>query len=87
MCFFTESILANNKFKIITLPHPSSGSPAKYCLDDNTNKIYEIITFNEPYRSWFIEDTVKSDGSLLLATPINPVFLGLSCPDFRPFFT
>lgn len=74
---FSESVLANSNFNIITLPHPSHGSPTKYCLDEVNHKIYEIITFSEPYRSWFIGDTVKSDGNLLITTPINPLFLGV----------
>ncbi|XP_045451182.1 ribonuclease H2 subunit B [Melitaea cinxia] len=72
-----ESLLNNTSFSIITLPHPAHGGPAKYCLNDSDHKIYEIVTFKEPYRSWFIEDTVKSDGSLLMTTPIDPLFLVL----------
>lgn len=74
--YITESLLNNSSFSIITLPHPAHGGPAKYCLDDANHKIYEIVTFKEPYRSWFIEDSVKSDGSLLMTTPIDPLFLG-----------
>ncbi|XP_026484475.1 ribonuclease H2 subunit B [Vanessa tameamea] len=72
-----ESLLNNSNFNIITLPHPAHGDPTKYCLDDVNHKMYEIVTFSEPYRSWFLEDTVKSDGSFLMMTPINPLFLVL----------
>ncbi|XP_050350856.1 ribonuclease H2 subunit B [Nymphalis io] len=72
-----ESLLNNSNFSIITLPHPAHGDPTKYCLDEVNHKMYEIITFSEPYRSWFIEDTVKSDGGFLMMTPMNPLFLVL----------
>lgn len=29
------------------------------------------------FRSWFIEDTVKSEGKMYLSTPIDPIFLVL----------
>ncbi|CAG9576041.1 unnamed protein product [Danaus chrysippus] len=72
-----EDLLKNDNFSIITLPHPAHGGPSKYCLDQANLKIYEIVTFKEDYRSWFIDDTVKSDGSLMMVTPINPLFLVL----------
>ncbi|CAH0698865.1 unnamed protein product [Spodoptera exigua] len=72
-----DSLLENKNFNIVTLPHPASGKPGKYCLDDINNKIYEIISYDEPYRSWFIGETVKSDGSVQMCTPVNPIFLVL----------
>ncbi|KAJ0181326.1 hypothetical protein K1T71_003411 [Dendrolimus kikuchii] len=72
-----ESLLENNSFSIITLPHPAHKKPSKYCLDEVNYKIYEVVTFSEPYRSWFIGETVKSDGSIQMLTPINPLFLVL----------
>ncbi|XP_032515786.2 ribonuclease H2 subunit B [Danaus plexippus] len=72
-----EDLLKNDNFNIITLPHPAHGGPSKYCLDKANLKIYEILTFKEDYRSWFINESVKSDGSLMIVTPINPLFLVL----------
>ncbi|KAI5642285.1 hypothetical protein NE865_05647 [Phthorimaea operculella] len=72
-----ESLFENDNFSIITLPHPADNRPTKYVLDDEHNKMYEIVTFNEPHRSWFIGETVKSDGSILMVTPVNPLFLVL----------
>ncbi|XP_075978827.1 ribonuclease H2 subunit B [Anticarsia gemmatalis] len=75
--FVKDSLLVNSNFSIITLPHPGTGKPAKYCLDDENNKIYEIVTFDEPHRSWFVGETVKSDGSVQMVTLVNPLFLVL----------
>ncbi|VVC93038.1 unnamed protein product [Leptidea sinapis] len=70
-------LLQNNAFTIITLPHPGHGNPVMFCLDDYNKKMHEIITFNEAYRSWFVNNSVKSDGSLIIATPFNPIYLVL----------
>ncbi|KPJ13747.1 Ribonuclease H2 subunit B [Papilio machaon] len=72
-----ESLFENSSFSIITLPHPANGNFSKYCLDNVHNKMFEVMTYSEPYRSWFIGDFVKSDGSILMITPINPLFLVL----------
>lgn len=76
MFCFTDDLFENDNFSIITLPHPAHGEHTKYCLDDVNKKIYEIVSFSEPYRSWFIGDTVKSEGSTMMVTPVNPLFLG-----------
>lgn len=73
---FSESLLQNKNFSIITLPHPAYGTASKFCLDDENRNMFEVVTFGEPNRSWFIGETVKSDGSLLILTPINPTYLG-----------
>lgn len=72
-----DSLLENINFRIVILAHPTHGRPTKYCLDDENNKIFEIVTFDEPHRSWFIGNTVKSDGSIQMVTPVNPLFLVL----------
>ncbi|CAK1600077.1 unnamed protein product [Parnassius mnemosyne] len=72
-----DSVLENSNFSIITLPHPAHGHLSKYCLDYLNKKLYEVVSFSEPYRSWFMGDYVKCDGSILMITPVNPLFLVL----------
>ncbi|CAG9782825.1 unnamed protein product [Diatraea saccharalis] len=72
-----DHLFENDNFSIITLPHPANGNPAKFSLNSKLKKIYEVVTFKEPYRSWFIGETVKSNGSIHLVTPVNPLFLVL----------
>ncbi|CAH2068924.1 unnamed protein product, partial [Iphiclides podalirius] len=72
-----EPLFENENFSIITLPHPAHGNASKYGLDCVHNKMYEVVTFGESYRSWFLGDYVKSDGRLLMMTPINPLFVVL----------
>ncbi|KAF9937880.1 Ribonuclease H2 subunit B [Mortierella alpina] len=58
----------------ILLPNPSSGLPSRYVIQDG--QLYELqASDSEGLRSWFIEDTIQSDGSLYLITPMDPVFM------------
>ncbi|XP_041974445.1 ribonuclease H2 subunit B [Aricia agestis] len=70
-----DELCKNENFSIITLPHPSHGGPSKFCVDTSNKKMYEVVTYSEPYRSWFIGESVKSNGDLLMVTPFNAVFL------------
>ncbi|KAG0003037.1 Ribonuclease H2 subunit B [Modicella reniformis] len=56
------------------LPHPSSGFPSRYVIQEG--QLYEMqLVDSEGLRSWFIRDTVQSDGSLYIITPIDPLFM------------
>ncbi|KAF9436227.1 Ribonuclease H2 subunit B [Entomortierella beljakovae] len=58
----------------ILLPNPGSGLPSRYVIQDG--QLFEIqVVDSEGLRSWFIKDTVQSDGSLYITTPIDPVFM------------
>jgi len=63
--------------KIVALRHPKTGKAANYLINPHNNKIFEILSFEEEHRSWFIGSKVVSDGRIFLSTPINPVFLAL----------
>lgn len=61
---------------IVTLRHPNTGESAVFLFSPANNSVQEILTFNENKRSWFIDESVKSDGKMHLSTPIDPIFLG-----------
>lgn len=61
---------------IVTLRHPNTGESAIFLFSSANNSVQEILTFNEGKRSWFVEESVKSDGKMHLSTPIDPIFLG-----------
>ncbi|KAF2894012.1 hypothetical protein ILUMI_12165 [Ignelater luminosus] len=62
---------------IVTLRHPNTGESAIFLFSSANNSVQEILTFNEGKRSWFVEESVKSDGKMHLSTPIDPIFLVL----------
>lgn len=61
---------------IVTLRHPNTGESAVFLFSPANNSVQEILTYNEAKRSWFIDESVKSDGKMQLSTPIDPIFLG-----------
>ncbi|KAG9066292.1 hypothetical protein KI688_001513 [Linnemannia hyalina] len=64
---------ADNPISML-LPCPSSGLPARYVIQDGG--LYEMqMVDSEGLRSWFIGDTIQSDGALYLITPYDPVFM------------
>nr|CAH7769770.1 unnamed protein product [Callosobruchus chinensis] len=70
---------------IVTLRHPNTGEAAVFLFSPANNSVQEVLTFNEGKRSWFIDETVKSDGKMHLSTPIDPIFLVL--PYLRKYCT
>lgn len=62
---------------LVQLQHPQTGAPAMFLFSPGDGIVQEVLTFSENKRSWFIEDTVKSDGKMHLSTPIDPLFLAL----------
>ncbi|KAH8828238.1 ribonuclease H2, subunit B [Flagelloscypha sp. PMI_526] len=72
---------ADGKSRFLRLPHPRTGLPALFLpktadSPDGRDSILELhsISPDEP-RSWFMGDNIFSDGSLLMLTRIDPVFL------------
>ncbi|KAF5271361.1 hypothetical protein FQA39_LY08159 [Lamprigera yunnana] len=62
---------------IVNLRHPNTGEAAVFLFSSANNSVQEILSFAESKRSWFIEESVKSDGKMHLSTPIDPIFLVL----------
>lgn len=46
-------------------------------IKSSSGSILELIQFNEKYRSWFLDDTVCSNGKIYLSTKIDPLFIFL----------
>ncbi|XP_067014299.1 ribonuclease H2 subunit B isoform X2 [Anabrus simplex] len=62
---------------VVQLRHPQSGAPAMFLFSPGDGMVQEVLTFSENRRSWFIDESVKSDGKMHLSTPIDPIFLVL----------
>lgn len=57
--------------------HPGTGESSFFVFSKSTNKVYEVHQFNEPHRSWFIDETVCSNGKCNLFTPFDPTLFAL----------
>ncbi len=59
---------------MLRLPHPRTGQPAQFLLSGG-QQLCEVQAVRPERGSWFAGDEVVSNGTLLLATPVDPRFL------------
>ncbi|KAJ7537717.1 hypothetical protein O6H91_11G018400 [Diphasiastrum complanatum] len=71
----TGSTGNNGDGRFLHLRNPKSGTRSCYILMDES--LQELQWFKQRYGSWFIGDSVCEDGSLYLASPIDPIFMAL----------
>lgn len=67
-----------------SLKHPKSKCLCKFMVKEaepDRWEICEILKCSDSPRSWFIGDTLQTDGALFMCTPVDPLFLAL--PYFR----
>ncbi|KAM9609940.1 ribonuclease H2 subunit B isoform 3-T3 [Trichechus inunguis] len=64
-----------NGLMFVKLVNPCSGEGAIYLFDMCLQQLFEIKVFKEKHRSWFINQSVQSEGHLHFATPVDPLFL------------
>ncbi|XP_024005660.1 ribonuclease H2 subunit B isoform X2 [Eutrema salsugineum] len=63
----------NEPGELLTLCHPKSENGTCYLF--NNGMLQEIQWFKQSYGSWFLGDYISQDGSLYMATPVDPVFI------------
>lgn len=72
----------------VTLPHPRAGTPSLFLRPEGQDHYYELVKFAEKTRSWFLGNTVESDGELYIVTPVNPIYFAIfylqKSDKFRP---
>ncbi|XP_061735338.1 ribonuclease H2 subunit B [Nerophis ophidion] len=61
----------------VRLRNPATDAASLYLLGggDGVLQLYEVKTFEEEFRSWFVGQTVQRDGRLLFVTPMDPLYL------------
>ncbi|KAF2347360.1 Ribonuclease H2 subunit B [Trinorchestia longiramus] len=76
--FIHDEFMKSSEAEAVLLRHPRTESPAIFLITEDAEgkrKIAEINAFDEGHRSWFMGQSVVSDGKLHLVTPCNPVYL------------
>lgn len=74
---FSKCSSLNGNVLIISLQHPRKGIKKVFLLKKDNWDLYEVVRYNEDHRSWFIEDTVKSNGNCYMISKFDPLFLVL----------
>ncbi|XP_053695228.1 ribonuclease H2 subunit B [Sabethes cyaneus] len=67
--------LSDDVLEIVNLRNPATGKSSKYMLQKNEDVIWEISCFAEANRSWFVDESVHSNGKIYLPTRMDPLFL------------
>lgn len=74
--------------EFITLLHPGTNAPTQFALSTSISpkpatRLLEVTKANDPDvpRSWFVGNSVQSDGALFLLTKIDPLFVVLPLLD------
>ncbi|CAF2130496.1 unnamed protein product [Brassica napus] len=65
--------VGNKPGELLTLRHPKSENGTCYLFSNEM--LQEIQWFKQSYGSWFLGDYISQDGSLYMATPVDPVFI------------
>ncbi|XP_039253554.1 ribonuclease H2 subunit B-like [Styela clava] len=67
----------STSLSVLTLKHPCTGEPSKFLFNDKLKQLYEINSHRDKYGSWFVDAKVQQDGSLFVATIIDPLYIVL----------
>jgi len=78
ICIFHTDVIcddSNNFAKVIKFPHPTKiDEQVQYLIANDT--FFELQMLNGNLSSsWFIDNNIHKDGSLYMATPIDPLFM------------
>ncbi|KRT80865.1 hypothetical protein AMK59_5349, partial [Oryctes borbonicus] len=68
---------SSSQSDIVTLRHPGTGQAAIFLFTEGNKLVHEVLTYANDRRSWFIDQSVKSDGRFKISTPTDPIFLVL----------
>ncbi|SCZ89481.1 BZ3500_MvSof-1268-A1-R1_Chr1-1g01208 [Microbotryum saponariae] len=79
--------------RFLSLPHPRTGRSSLFLVDPSgRGALFEVQRVDQAGtpRTWFVDQEVVNDGSLLLLTPFDPLFLLISylsllSPKFLPY--
>lgn len=71
---FTDYV-ARDGLHLISLRNPGTGKCSKYVFHKKSNEFFELMKFNETFRTWFIGDIITNDGGIYLLPPVDPLLI------------
>ncbi|XP_037036020.1 ribonuclease H2 subunit B [Bradysia coprophila] len=73
--FFLNDYVARRGMQLLSFRNPATGLCSKYIFHKKSNEFFELLKFNEPFRTWFVGEIVTDDGCIYLSPPVDPLFL------------
>lgn len=61
--------------QLFSFRNPGTGLCSKYIFHKKSNEFFELLKFNEPFRTWFVGEIITDNGSIYLSPPVDPLFL------------
>jgi len=74
-----DILCKNQSFSVVKLCNPQTLCGSLYAFAPKDSEVFEINQFTDEKRSWFLDNSVQSDGTLFLTTKVDPLFLILPC--------
>lgn len=73
--FMKDALCKSSSVQIIRLRHPRTQRASMFVYSSDEKQLLELMSFDEGHRSWFIGDTIQSDGKLYITSPIDASYL------------
>lgn len=73
--FLFTDYVGRNGLQLLNFRNPGTGTCSKYIFHKKSNEFFELLKFNEPFRTWFVGEIITDDGGIYLSSPIDPLFL------------
>jgi len=70
-----DSLCKHQSFSVVRLRNPRTLCGSLYAFTPKDSGVFEVNQFSEDKRSWFLDNSVQSDGTLYLTTRVDPLFL------------
>jgi len=61
--------------KFLRLRQPRTSCGSCFLYNSSEKKLFEVMSYNEDHRAWFLGRKVVADGRMLVVTPVNPLYL------------
>merc|ERR1712198_113192 len=73
--FIQDDLFKSSSVQVIKLRHPRTQKAAMFVYSSDKKQLLELMSFDEGHRSWFIGDTIQSDGTLYITSPGDSSYL------------
>lgn len=73
--FILDDHACDDEMQILNLRNPATGKATKYLIKSDAQELYELNCFAEKHRSWFINESVCSNGKIFMPSRMDPLFL------------
>lgn len=75
--YFSDQLLTSEEINDLAITKINLPRKTSTFIKSCNGEVFELLQFNEKYRSFFIDDSVSSSGKIFIASKFDPVFVFL----------